>query len=620
MNNWWKNKWCLLLVLSIAFISFFSFSTYYNPLANSDDALNVLMAHEYQLPRDFYCWGQDRGGTLIPFLSQPFVHWFNCSPLLAVSLSNYLVFSLGFIGFASLFKRNSTVILFAILWFLPFQRFVTINLFPIGMGYSLFGFSLLFLNQISFSKEAVRKIKIHLLCLTVLVIWLFAIWTSDLIWITLAVFFLSKLIRTFRTKTPGINYWIAALYAVAALVISIQVIGKLKSFATTTVEDFQTLNSLAEVITALQNVGRGVVLLMAHPAGDFFVSLGAWILFIAGITTLFLIFRNLKYILRFSNFWQSFFVAEFFVSMAVIFASHWVFLNQMGHWYFVAPYFSLSMVALFFADQLPVFEKKQTVIVASILFLTVSVSSYTKVMNMYDGKYMPARRVVGELDRLGEIGIIGSYWNSYKNSIVHPDKIIATPHDQNAVRSMTIVARVFRQPKLYLCKDLWMDEFPDTVVQFGLVLKKKGKQFYIAGGYFCEYERVKIRRLYTADSMAHPETALQLIDGKKVLVGSPGIDMKVPLAYGQDFSFAPGKYKIRYYVTTNNDSTPFAIDVSTDYGGQLLRNEQPKNSEIKNGVYEFLFTTEEVLRHCEIRLYYLGKGEVQLSGIEIYEL
>jgi len=56
------------------------------------------LAYYYQLPQDIYCWGQDRGGTLIPLIAQIFIKLFGCSAVTAVSLSNYLLLIAGYLG------------------------------------------------------------------------------------------------------------------------------------------------------------------------------------------------------------------------------------------------------------------------------------------------------------------------------------------------------------------------------------------------------------------------------------------------------------------------------------------------------------------------------------------
>ena len=49
------------------------------------------------------------------------------------------------------------------------------------------------------------------------------------------------------------------------------------------------------------------------------------------------------------------------------------------------------------------------------------------------------------------------------------------------------VERIFKQPKLFLIRDLWLDSFPDTIQQFGRMLVKKGDEFYMAKSFLNEY-------------------------------------------------------------------------------------------------------------------------------------
>ena len=66
-------------IIAIILISFRLYSSQYYPLLKSDDALNIMMAHYYSLPEMWYCWGQDRGGTLIAMLGYFFCSVFGCS-------------------------------------------------------------------------------------------------------------------------------------------------------------------------------------------------------------------------------------------------------------------------------------------------------------------------------------------------------------------------------------------------------------------------------------------------------------------------------------------------------------------------------------------------------------
>jgi hypothetical protein len=94
----------------------------------------------------------------------------------------------------------------------------------------------------------------------------------------------------------------------------------------------------------------------------------------------------------------------------------------------------------------------------------------------------PTAQIVGEFKQLGNIGIIGDYWNSYLTSCVSPKTIKATPHEFSyAIRNHALVEEVFKQEKLYLIKDMWFEEFPDTLSQFGRTLVKQGNEFRLGG-------------------------------------------------------------------------------------------------------------------------------------------
>ena len=77
--------------------------------------------------------------------------------------------------------------------------------------------------------------------------------------------------------------------------------------------------------------------------------------------------------------------------------------------------------------------------------------------------------VKSELMTLGEIGLIGNFWNSYISSCPDPSRIKAITNAPN-VRSQIMIDEVFSQPKIYLIKDMWLDVFPDTIQQFGYIL------------------------------------------------------------------------------------------------------------------------------------------------------
>lgn len=153
-----SRKSIFYFILSIIIgTSFCLYSSVFYPLLNSDDALNILMAHYYKLPHDIYCWGQNRGGTLIPLISQFFIKIFGFPAYISVSISNYIILFLGYLGFSSLFKNNYIKILFSIAWFFPPVQFIDLMRFPIGVEYSLIGFSILILKKLDFKTNSYKN-------------------------------------------------------------------------------------------------------------------------------------------------------------------------------------------------------------------------------------------------------------------------------------------------------------------------------------------------------------------------------------------------------------------------------------------------------------------------------
>ncbi|HNS13138.1 MAG TPA: hypothetical protein PKM97_11045, partial [Bacteroidia bacterium] len=89
--------------------------------------------------------------------------------------------------------------------------------------------------------------------------------------------------------------------------------------------------------------------------------------------------------------------------------------------------------------------------------------------------------------KLGKAGLIGSYWYSYISSVANPESIVSTPYDGDAVRNYEVAESVFSQDAIYLIKNSWFAEFPDSTFQFNHLLIKTGKAFDISDRTICEY-------------------------------------------------------------------------------------------------------------------------------------
>ena len=487
-----KTPYYLLLSI-IVLLSFFLYSSRYYPLLNSDDALNVLMAHYYKLPDDFYCWGQDRGGTLIPLISQLFIKLFHCSALVAVSLSNYLLLILGYWGLSSLIKSKYYKIILAVIWFLPVQRYIDLLRFPIGVQYSLLGFSL-FLITLLEKKAASKWVVKHLLLLSITMVLSTTVWVSDLSMVPIAVL-LGTLALFHILKHKNLRFDKAILpYFFIGTTACYLFVRYAKSFATTKTAHYLSINGFHELKNAMLLLWEALCKDLTFRRDDSGVSLYFfWPLLWVFAFAFFIVKKRLPVHL-FSNKWSAFFLADAVVVFAAMLASSWVLANGMGRWYFVATYISFSMFVLLTLDKA---EKRcPKTLRYSVLVLAV-LGAITPIYTM---KYVepktlrPMADIVGEFTQLGEVGIIADFWNSYITSCPDPEHIKATPCDECGVRSQEIVDMVFEKDNIYVIRDMWMDHFPDTLQQFGHVLLKEGEPFNMGNCNVCKYGKAKITK------------------------------------------------------------------------------------------------------------------------------
>src|ERR1035437_7141392 len=85
------------LLFFIMGFSFFFYAPCNSANYYSDNAIHVLMAKNFQLPRDFYYWGQDRLGSLLPMIAFLIGKIIHMHYLYICSFVQYLFLFTGFI-------------------------------------------------------------------------------------------------------------------------------------------------------------------------------------------------------------------------------------------------------------------------------------------------------------------------------------------------------------------------------------------------------------------------------------------------------------------------------------------------------------------------------------------
>ncbi len=542
------SKWYVLAITAIILLSFFLTSTAFYPLVNSDMAVNVLMANDFEWPHDVYFWGQNRLGSFIPLIAHSLMNLTGISAVLAVSLCNYAVLFIGFLGFSTLFKKNFTVLLFALLWFFPYERFIGLNVFPLGLSYGLLGASILLYKALNFEK--LFHWKNIVLGIFIVLALVSAVWISDLMMVTLTTLLLTVLLRLAINKESRNRIQFLKLIALAIILTIVYCVDLMyfKSLAVAEIKEFAGFNTFNQIGEALSIVISAIysVLLFSDLA---IIDIGAWILLVFFTFGLVLLFRNVKSIFRLTDFWTSFFLADFFGILLVIFVSHWVLLNEMGRWYFVAPYISACIWILRLMDQYVDLSKLRK----AVLIVPVVVVCCSPVVTAYQllGHYRSTRSVVAELNRLGEIGIIGTYWESYKFSLLNPNQVKSTPHDRSDVRNPDRIIPTILSNRVFLVLDNWLPTYPDSIQQFSYWLKKNGTPFRCANANFCEYqlyfnsptEKGEVLHLKAPDFVHNGE---MIASDSSIMFANDRKESYYSI-YGPKIGVQKGNYCVRFY-------------------------------------------------------------------------
>lgn len=491
-----KNKiLIILLYLSIIVISFFAYSSIFYPLLNSDDAVSILMLHDFHFPDDIFFWGQDRVGSIIPLLGQIPYKLLNIPLLWAESLTHYAILILGFFALSSFFTTNFSKIAFAILWFLPIDPFLGLVRYSFGLQYAFIGFGLYFIKiQDDNTKKMQIKSPLPWWILS-FASFLIAVWITESAIVTIMIILSISLLWTWYKdkKIPKRS----VLFSLTGIISGTLIIMGLKNLVTVSSHyeyNQQLLNSISEIIRAIQLLYAKLIagFSLGNPNPFQLIYNYLCLLLIASIPLLILT-KNSNRIKNWK--WITIFTLDGVAFILVNLVSHWSLLNGVARRYFVGVYIVFWISFLLFTENISNKRIKQTIRVTLMATLLLGALSIPYgYQYLYPKRLTPKAKVVGEFRQLGRIGIIADYWNSYGTSFVDPDHIKATPHDQAEVRNYRLVDSVFAQPNLYLIKDMWLDTFPDTIVQFRNTLYKAGEEFNIGDCNICEYKLLERNR------------------------------------------------------------------------------------------------------------------------------
>jgi hypothetical protein len=477
----------------IIILSFLCYSSNFYPLLGSDDAIQVLMIHYFQLPHDLYFWGQDRYGSLIPLVGQVFNKGLGISPLTSESITHYLLLVAGFFAFASFFESKAVKLLFAIIWFFPPLRMADLLRLNLGEEYSLLAIGIFALNKL-YEKEILNyRLSHHLQLLGITLVFILAVWVSDLAIVPVSLILSLQVFTFFNTtnknpfliflKKPGFYYTMAGFaFGTAFILYGKQLADKSPLY--------NNFNDWHTIYASLKMFGLSISDLLRFRAAEPFTSV---YLYLVIVLSLMLVAKHGK--IRFGKHqkkWFLFFVLDLVLIFCAIMVSKWAFMNGVPRRYFISIYIVFWMAFFLAFESLENSGFKKLLTVG--LFVAVMLAGAGSLYNL---KYIwpktlkPGAENAREFESLGRIGVIGNYWNSYIISVTDPERIIATPDELSSVRNRQMAYKTMERDTIYLIRDGWFDVFPDSLSQFGTKLYKDGEEFRMGDCNVCRYRKQK---------------------------------------------------------------------------------------------------------------------------------
>lgn len=593
------------------------------------------MTANFRFPHDLYFWGQDRLGSFVPLLSHLVMKLTGLNAAWAVSITNYLILIAGYFSISSLFINRGTKLILALFWFFPPVNFLDFLMIaqPFGVQMSLLAIAIYIFNKINPSQSAFKKIVlISLISITLII----SMWVSDLTIISVFLLVALALFNYFRDYNNRLlfRFKMRNIFKEPALYITLfwMLAGYIfikyaKSHADQDIRyTKQMFNDLDTVFLTIKAILSQIIdILTFNYESNIFLGLFGWLSVIALFTITCFAIKKRHSIT--SNKWFWVFLTQAILSIMAILVSYWVFRNGVSRRYFVLAYISLVLAILLISDK---FTGKQKFSINILLILTAITGLLSSTVHIYYPERQKSKfEYMKEFRKLGKAGIISEYWNSYITAIAAPDKITVTPNDKSYVRNIKMADSVFRQPDLYIIKDLWLDNFPEDIIQYGYNLQKVHKPFKLGGATLCEYKVVKVHKLYTSKELR--SASKKIIPDKnsqsRLVIEVDSSSRYRYLVYGPFIDLNRGKYRVTFNLRSsiNTDSKKIAfLDATSDYGKTVLAKHKIQQSDFPDTLnyhpFEITFEIDSIQKNIEFRVYYVGKDKLWFDSLELLQI
>jgi hypothetical protein len=307
-----------------------------------------------------------------------------------------------------------------------------------------------------------------------------SVWISELSIISFFVFASAGGIVVL-TRFKKLSYFISYLVTLVITVLFVfMFISYAKSHATVVPAFSNNIFASPSAIVASITLVKDRLLFNILEA-DVFIRCSTVFLIVLFCVVSIIIFKRKFYIISMETALLNICVVTAVLSLAVILTSNWVSVNYMYPRYFIIPFYLFMLSCFLVLD-----KSSNNLFLLTFFCVTIVFSSLS---GAYAESGKPSQMAsLYPLKKLGKVGVVADYWNSYMVSSIDPDQIVATPCNQSwSERKPMLVQKVFER-KLFLIGNNWFESFPDSLVESARHLIKNGEEFNIGEFRLCQYQ------------------------------------------------------------------------------------------------------------------------------------
>lgn len=589
------------------------------------------MGYDMRFPDDLYYWGQNRLGSFIPWLSNLLQKITYMEPIEAISVAQYSIVLITCLIFSRYINVLFLKFVFVLFCFFPIPIFPEFLYIAHPYTAQFFFISV----SVYLTERYFRNTDLNLFYFffSLLAIGL-ALWASELSALFLAVyvfllgFYLILEKNDLWFKIKNITIHLLVLLIALSIVVLFIYYAKLHAVGQ---EYANVFAGFTEFKAGILKHFSTLLSVLTNPFDNAFLTTYVFFFF---LLCLFFIFCFFKYDFKntlnydFKKIIRQLFLLNALLSALALYLTDWASRNNYEYRYWTYSFISFGVFLFMYADVIYNSRKKIILTLVSLLAITQTVLSIQHGLNRNFAPWneYPYSELKEDVKKLKHCGIIGNYWFTYLLSSVKPVDCIAVPKEGEFIRNAKQLPDLFEKEKLFLVKNNWFETFPDSITQYGVLLKKSGEPFFIDKDIeLCRYNKISYKNTFYVKNM-HYRNAVMINDSAALKINVDELDFNDFVVYGPYSLLNKGKYRARFFVETDtlslsSDVSEITFDVSTDWGREVHASKTVSKKDLAPQVnFDLFFELNQFYTAFEARIFLKGNASLVFRKLEIEQI